>query len=212
MNREIYCTNVISSFNVTKNELVDTLIYIPYQRAYQNTWWGGRKMIIINPCWLYQENVYNNEGLNCPKHLDAIKYAITENQVVYDIDKAPTEIKELALDSMEKHGYSIENSDFHKWFIEHFSSDDYYYETVTGALGQVNKINIFKKGRIEINVNEDYKSNLRFSKFIADDFEVGKILKKIGQAIIEYPFLTVSKDGNLNFLKLNDNDDMLLII
>ena len=212
MNREIYCTNAISSFNVTKNKLVETLIYIPYQRAYQDTWWGGSKMIIINPCWLYQENAYNNEGLNCPKHLDAIKHAIKEDQVVYDIDKAPTEIKELALDSMEKHGYSIENSDFHKWFIENFNSDDYYYETVTGALGQVNKINIFKKGRIEINVNEDFKFGLVYSKFIADDFEVGKILKKIGQAIIEYPFLTVSKDGNLNFLKLNENDDMLLII
>lgn len=212
MNREIYCTNAISSFNVTKNKLVMSLSYIPYQKAAQDTWWGGSKMIIINPCWMYKENVYNNEGLNCPKHLDAIKYAIKESQVVYDIDKAPTEIKELALDSMEKHGYSIENSDFHKWFIEHFNSDDYYYETVTGALGQVNKINIFKKGRIEINVNEDFKFGLVYSKFIADDFEVGKILKKIGQAIIEYPFLTISKDGNLNFLKLNDNDDMLLII
>ena len=155
MNREIYCTNAITSFNVTKNELVDTLIYIPYQRAYQDTWWGGSKMIIINPCWLYKENVYNNGGLNSPKHLDAIKYAITENQVVYDIDKAPIEIKELALNSMERNGYSIENSDFHKWFKEHFDSDDYYYETVTGALGQVNKINIFKKGRIEINFKLD---------------------------------------------------------
>ncbi len=212
MNKEIYCTNAITSFNVTKNELVDTLIYIPYQRAYQDTWWGGSKMIIINPCWLYKENVYNNEGLNCPKHLDAIKYAITENQVVYDIDKVPIEIKELALDSMEKHGYSIENSDFAGWFSCNFDSDDYYYETVTNAMGQVIKINIFKKGRIEINVNEDYKSNLKFSKFIADDFEVGKILKKIGQAIIEYPFFTVTEDGYFNFLKLNDNSDMLLII
>ena len=211
MNREIYCTNAITSFNVTKNELVDTLIYIPYQRAFQDTWWGGSKMIIINPCWLYQENAYNNEGLNCPKHLDAIKYAIKEGQVVYDIDKAPTEIKELALDSMEKYGYSIEKSDFHEWFKEHFDSDDYYYETVTGALGQVNKINIFKKGCIEINFNEDYKFGLIFSKFIEDDFEVGKILKKVGQAIIDYPFFTETKDGNLNFLKLNDNDDMLLI-
>ena len=212
MNREIYCTNAISSFNVTKNELVDTLIYIPYQRAYQDTWWGGSKMIIINPCWLYQANAYNNNGLNCPKHLDAIKYAITENQVVYDINKAPIELKEIAIDSMEKYGYSIKNSDFHKWFKEHFDSDKYYYETVTGALGQVNKINIFKKGRIEINVNEDFKFGLVFSKFIADDFEVGKVLKKVGQAIIEYPFFTVTKDGNLNFLKLNDNGDMLLII
>ena len=212
MNREIYCTNAITSFNVTKNELVDTLIYIPHQRACQNTWWGNTKMIIIKSCWLYQENVYNNNGLNCPKHLDAIKYAIQEDQVVYDIDKAPIEIKELALDSMEKYGYSIEKSDFHKWFKEHFDSDDYYYETVTGALGQVNKINIFKKGYIEININEDYKSNLRFSKFITDDFEVGKVLKKVGQAIIEYPFFTVTKDDNLNFLKLNDNGDMLLII
>ena len=212
MNREIYCTNAITSFNVTTNELVETLIYIRYQRASQDTWWGGSKMIIINPCWLYQANAYNNEGLNCPKHLDAIKYAITENQVVYDIDKAPIELKEIAIDSMEKYGYSIENSDFHKWFEENFNSDKYYYETVTGALGQVIKINIFKKGCIEINVNEDFKNNLRFSKFIADDFEVGKLLKKIGQAIIEYPFFTVTEDGNLNFLKLNDNSDMLLII
>ena len=112
---------------------------------------------------------------------------------------------------MQKYGYSIENSDFHKWFEKEFN-DHYYYETVTGALGNVYQINIFEKGRIEINVNEDYKSNLRFSKFIADDFVVGKILKKVGQAIIEYPFFTVTKDDNLNFLKLNDNDDMLLII
>ena len=212
MNREIYCTNAISSFNVTKNELVETLMYIPYQRAYQDTWWGGSKMIIINPCWLYQENAYYNEGLNSPKHLDAIKYAITENQVVYDIDKAPIELKEIAIDSMEKYGYSIENSDFHKWFKEHFKSDVYYYETVTNAMGQVIKINIFKKGCIEINVNEDFKYDLVFSKFIADDFEVGKLLKKVGQAIIEYPFFTVTEDGNFNFLKLNDNSDMLLII
>ena len=212
MSRKIYCTNAISSFNVTKNELVDTLIYIPYQRAYQDTWWGGSKMIIINPCWLYQENAYNNNGLNCPKHLDALKYAITENQVVYDIDKAPIELKEIAIDSMEKHGYSIENSDFHKWFKKIFDSDDYYYETVTGALGQVNKINIFKKGCIEITLNEDNMYSIIFSKFIADDFEVGKILKKIGQAIIEYPFFTVTEDDYLNFLKLNDNNDMLLII
>ena len=106
---------------------------------------------------------------------------------------------------------SIKNSDFHKWFEKEFN-DHYYYETVVGALGNVYQINIFKKGCIEINVNEDYKSNLRFSKFIADDFEVGKVLKKVGQAIIEYPFLTVTEDGNLNFLKLNDNGDMLLII
>ena len=79
-------------------------------------------------------------------------------------------------------------------------------------MGQVNKINIFKKGRIEINVNEDFNFGLVYSKFIADDFEVGKVLKKVGQAIIEYPFLTVTEGGNLNFLKLNDNDDMLLII
>ena len=210
MNREIYCTNAITSFNVTKNELVDTLIYIPYQRAYQDTWWGGSKMIIINPCWMYQENAYYNEGLNCPKHLDAIKYAIQEDQIVYDIDKAP--IKELAVDSMERNGYSIENSNFHKWFKEHFDSDDYYYETVTNASGQVTKINIFKKGCIEITLNEDNKYSIIFSKFIVDDFEVGKILKKIGQAIIEYPFFTVTKDDNLNFLKLNDNGDMLLII
>ena len=142
MNREIYCTNAITSFNVTTNELVETLIYIPYQRACQDTWWGGSKMIIINPCWMYQENAYYNEGLNSPKHLDAIKYAIQEDQIVYDIDKAP--IKELAVDSMERNGYSIENSNFHKWFKEHFDSDDYYYETVTNASGQVTKINIFK--------------------------------------------------------------------
>jgi hypothetical protein len=166
-------------------------------------------MIIINPCWLHQENAYYNEGLNCPKHLDAIKYAITENQVVYDIDKVPIEVKEIAIDSMKKHGYSIENSDFAGWFSCNFDSDDYYYETVTNALGQVTKINIFKKGRIEINLNE---YSIIFSKFIADDFEVGKILKKVGQAIIEYPFFTVTKDDNLNFLKLNDNADMLLII
>lgn len=210
MNREIYCTNAITSFNVTTNELVETLIYIPYQRAYQDTWWGGGKMIIINPCWMYQENAYYNEGLNSPKHLDAIKYAIQEGQIVYDIDKAP--IKELAVDSMERNGYSIENSNFHKWFKEHFDSDDYYYETVTNASGQVTKINIFKKGCIEITLNEDNKYSIIFSKFIVDDFEVGKILKKIGQAIIEYPFFTVTKDDNLNFLKLNDNSDMLLII
>ena len=210
MNREIYCTNAITSFNVTTNELVETLIYIPYQRASQDTWWGGSKMIIINPCWMYQENAYYNEGLNSPKHLDAIKYAIQEDQIVYDIDKAP--IKELAVDSMERNGYSIENSNFHKWFKEHFDSDDYYYETVTNASGQVTKINIFKKGCIEITLNEDNKYSIIFSKFIVDDFEVGKILKKIGQAIIEYPFFTVTKDDNLNFLKLNDNSDMLLII
>ena len=210
MNREIYCTNAITSFNVTTNELVETLIYIPYQRASQDTWWGGSKMIIINPCWMYQENAYYNEGLNSPKHLDAIKYAIQEGQIVYDIDKAP--IKELAVDSMERNGYSIENSNFHKWFKEHFDSDDYYYETVTGALGNVYQINIFEKGHIVINVNEDYGGTLRFSKFIADDFEVGKVLKKVGQAIIEYPFFTKTNDGNLNFLKLNDNSDMLLII
>lgn len=212
MNREIYCTNAISSFNVTKNEFVMTLSYIPYQRAAQDTWWGGSKMIIINPCWMESEKVYNNEGLNTPKKLDFINYAIKEDSVVYDIDKAPAEIKELALDSMHRNGYSILNSDFHKWFKEHFDLDDYYYETVTGALGQVYKINIFKKGRIEINVNEDFKFGLVFSKFIADDFEVGKVLKKVGQAIIEYPFFTVSEGGNLNFLKLNDNDDMTLIV
>ena len=211
MNREIYCTNAISSFNVTKNELVMTLSYIPYQRAYQDTWWGGSKMIIINPCWMESRSVYNNQGLNTPKKLDFIKYAIKENQVVYDIDKAPIELKENAIDSMEKYGYSIENSDFYKWFKKEFS-DRYYYETVTGALGNVHTIRIFEKGHIEINVNEDYKSVLRFSKFISDDFEVGKVLKKVGQAIIEYPFFTETEGGNLNFLKLNDNDDMTLIV
>ena len=211
MNREIYCTNAITSFNVTTNELVETLIYIPYQRAYQDTWWGGSKMIIINPCWIETRDVYNNQGLNTPKKLDYIKNAITENQVVYDIDKAPIEVKEIAIDSMKRHGYSIENSDFAGWFSCNFN-DNYYYETVTGALGNVYQINIFEKGRIEINVNEDNKYSIIFSKFIVDDFEVGKILKKIGQAIIEYPFFTVTKDDNLNFLKLNDNSDMLLII
>jgi hypothetical protein len=53
---------------------------------------------------------------------------------------------------------------------------------------------------------------LRFSKFIADDFEIGKVLKKVGQAIVEYPFFTETSDGNLNFLKLNDKGEMLLIV
>jgi len=211
MEKKIYCTNAISSFNVTKNKLVMTLSYIPYQRAYQDTWWGGSKMIIINPCWMESRSVYNNEGLNTPKKLDFIKYAIKEDSVVYDIDKAPIELKEIAIDSMHRNGYSILNSDFHKWFEKEFSNR-YYYETITGALGQINQIKIFEKGCIEININEDYKSLLRFSKFISDDFEVGKVLKKVGQAIIEYPFFTETEGGNLNFLKLNDNNDMTLII
>ena len=74
------------------------------------------------------------------------------------------------------------------------------------------KINIFKKGCIEITLNEDNKYSIIFSKFIADDFEVGKVLKKVGQAIVEYPFFTETNDGNLNFLKLNDKSDMLLIV
>lgn len=211
MNKEIYCTNAISSFNVTKNELVMTLSYIPYQRAAQDTWWGGSKMIIINPCWMESKNVYNNESLNVPKKLDFIKHAIKEDSVVYDIDKAPTEIKELALDSMHRNGYSILNSDFHKWFKTNFS-DRYYYETIVNAMGQVYKIEIYEKGSIEINVNEDYKYELRFSKFISNDFEVGEVLKKVGQAIIDYPFFTKTEGGNLNFLKLNDNNDMILIV
>ena len=212
MGKEIYCTNAISSFNVTKNELVMSLSYIPYQKAFQDTWWGGEKMILINPCWIETRGVYNNQGLNTPKKLDFIKYGIKEERVVFDIEKVPNELKEAAMDRMEKYGYSFENSDFHKWFKKLFDSDDYYYETVTGTLGDVYQINIFKKGCIEITFNEDNKYSIIFSKFIADDFEVGKILKKIGQAIIEYPFFTVTKDDYLNFLKLNDNNDMLLII
>lgn len=211
MNREIYCTNAISSFNVTKNELVMSLSYIPYQRAFQDTWWGGEKMILINPCWIETRGVYNNQGLNTPKKLDLIKYGIKEGLVVYDIDKVPIELKGIAIDNMEKYGYSIKNSDFHKWFEKEFN-DHYYYETVVGALGNVYQINIFEKGHIVINVNETCGGTLRFSKFIADDFEVGKVLKQVGQTIVEYPFFTETSDGNLNFLKLNDKSDMLLII
>lgn len=211
MNKEIYCTNAISSFNVTKNELVMSLSYIPYQRAFQDTWWGGEKMILIKPCWIETKDVYNNQGLNTPKKLDFIKYGIKEEEVVFDIGKVPNELKEAAMDRMERCGYSFENSDFHKWFEKEFN-DHFYYETVVGALGNVYQINIFRKGHIVINVNETYGGTLRFSKFIADDFEVGKVLKKVGQAIIEYPFFTETEDGNLNFLKLNNNDDMLLII
>lgn len=211
MNKEIYCTNAISSFKVTKNELVMSLSYIPYQKAFQDTWWGGEKMILINPCWIETSGVYNNQGLNTPKKLDHIKYGIKEGQVVYDIDKTHIELKGIAIDNMEKYGYSIKNSDFHKWFEKEFNGH-YYYETVVGALGNVYQINIFEKGHIEINVNETYGGTLRFSKFIADDFEVGKVLKQVGQAIVKYPFFTETSDGNLNFLKLNDNADMLLII
>ena len=211
MSKEIYCTNAISSFNVTKNELVMSLSYIPYQKAFQDTWWGGEKMILINPCWIESRGVYNNQGLNTPKKLDLIKYGIKEEMVVYDIDEVPIELKEIAIDSMKKYGYSIKNSDFHKWFEKEFN-DNYYYETVTGALGNVYQINIFEKGHIVINVNETYGGTLRFSKFIADDFEVGKVLKKVGQAIVEYPFFTETNGGNLNFLKLNDKNDMLLIV
>ena len=211
MSKEIYCTNAISSFKVTKNELVMSLSYIPYQKASQDTWWGGEKMILINPCWIETRGVYNNQGLNTPKKLDLIKYGIKEGQVVYDIDKTHIELKGIAIDNMEKYGYSIKNSDFHKWFEKEFN-DHYYYETVVGALGNVYQINIFEKGHIEINVNETYGGTLRFSKFIADDFEVGKVLKQVGQAIVKYPFFTETSDGNLNFLKLNDNADMLLII
>ena len=211
MSKEVYCTNAISSFKVTKNELVMSLSYIPYQKAFQDTWWGGEKMILINPCWIETRGVYNNQGLNTPKKLDLIKYGIKEGRVVYDIDKTHIELKGIAIDNMEKYGYSIKNSDFHKWFEKEFNNH-YYYETVVGALGNVYQINIFEKGHIEINVNETYGGTLRFSRFIADDFEVGKVLKKIGQAIIEYPFFTETSDGNLNFLKLNDKSDMLLII
>ena len=211
MSKEVYCTNAISSFNVTKNELVMSLSYIPYQRAFQDTWWGGEKMILIKPCWIETKDVYNNQGLNTPKKLDFIKNGIKEEEVVFDIGKVPDKLKEAAMDRMEKYGYSFENSDFHKWFEKEFN-DHFYYETVVGALGNVYQINIFEKGHIIINVNETYGGTLRFSKFITDDFEVGKVLKKIGQAIIEYPFFTETEDGNLNFLKLNDNADMLLII
>lgn len=211
MNKEVYCTNAISSFNVTKNKLVMSLSYIPYQKAFQDTWWGGEKIILINPCWIETREAYNNQGLNTPKKLDYIKNAIAEDEVVYDMEEVPIELLEIANNSMEKHGYSIKNSNFHKWFKKEFN-DNYYYETLTGALGNVYQINIFEKGHIDINVNETYGGTLRFPKFIADDFEVGKVLKKIGQAIVEYPFFTETKDGNLNFLKLNDKDDMLLIV
>lgn len=211
MNKEIYCTNAISSFNVTKNKLVMSLSYIPYQKAAQDTWWGGEKIILINPCWIETREAHNSHGLNTPKKLEYLKKAIAENEVVYDMKEVPIELLEIANDNMEKYGYSIKNSNFHKWFKKEFN-DNYYYETLAGALGNVYQINIFEKGHIEINVNETYGGTLRFSKFIADDFEVGKVLKNVGQAIVEYPFFTETKDGNLNFLKLNDKDDMLLIV
>ena len=211
MNREIYCTNAVSSFNVTKNELVMTLVYVPQQIGVKDTWWGT-KMININPCWLEERSTDNFGYKITPKKLDFLDFAINEEGEVCDIDNVYSKIKDNAIEYMNNNGCSIKDSNFHKWFKEQFDSDDYYYETVTGALGQVNKINIFKKGCIEINFNEDYKFGLVYSKFIADDFEVGKVLKKVGQAIIEYPFFTVTEDGYFNFLKLNDNSDMLLII
>ena len=211
MNKEIYCTNAISSFNVTKNKLVMSLSYIPYQKAAQDTWWGGKKMILINPCWIETRDVYYNQGLNTPKKLDFIKYGIKEEGEVCDIDNVYSKIKDNAIVYMNNNGCLIKDSNFHKWFEKEFN-DHYYYETVTGALGQVYKINIFEKGHIVINVNETYGGTLRFSKFIADDFEVGKVLKNVGQAIVEYPFFTETSDGNLNFLKLNDKNDMLLIV
>ena len=167
--------------------------------------------------WLVQpqKNTWQPEPVDMEKvrrSCTHIPHAPQQNIcVVYDIDKAPIELKEIAIDSMHRYGYSILNSDFHKWFEKEFSNR-YYYETITGALGQINQIKIFEKGCIEININEDYKSDLRFSKFISDDFEVGEVLKKVGQAIIEYPFFTETEGGNLNFLKLNDNNDMTLII
>lgn len=210
MNREIYCTNAISSFNVTKNELVMTLVYVPQQIATKNTWWGN-KMININPCWLEERSTHNFGYKITPKKLDFLDFAINEEGEVCDIDNVYSKIKDNAIEYMNNNGCSIKDSNFHKWFEKEFN-DHYYYETVTGALGQVYKINIFEKGHIVINVNETYGGTLRFSKFIADDFEVGKVLKKVGQAIVEYPFFTETNDGNLNFLKLNDNSDMLLII
>lgn len=209
---KIFCTNTISSFNVTKNKLVMTLVYIPYQKAFKDTWWGGTKTVIINPCWIEEKEArFTALDIYSPKKLEYLNNAIKEEEVVYDMKNVGKRYKDIAMDSMDRYGYSIENSDFHKWFKHNFNNH-YYYTTITQALGNVTKIEIYQKGNIEINVSENCNECLRLSKFIPNDFVAGKLLKEIGQSIVDYPFFLITKDEDIEFLKLNKNNDAKLII
>lgn len=207
MGNVMYNTKAITNFSIETDELVMTLVYIPYQRAFQKTWWGGEKLILINPCWIYEENAHFFTDRVSPKHLNILNYAIQEQEVVFDLSNISEKVKEIASDKMSREGYSIENSDFHKWFMSHYDTDSFYYKTITDALGGVKKIEIYSKGKILIGCNGEDGYHLVFTKHIPNEINACELYKKIGKCIIEYPFLIGTEDGNISFMKLDEHND-----
>ena len=207
----IYCTKAIRSFEVTKDKLFITLVYIPYQRAAKDTWWGGSKMVMIDSCWLDERHVSIRNNTALPKKLEALDYSIKEENTVYDFSKVKDKLIDSSVEKMDReNGYTIENSNFEKWFNKNFN-DDFYYETITDVLGYVKKINIYEKGSIYIYFDDEYDFILTH-KHIPDAVVQTRVLKEVGNGISEYDFLRKDDDGFFVFLSLDEDNTMKYII
>lgn len=207
MGNVMYNTKAITDFSIETDELVMTLVYIPYQRAFQKTWWGGEKLFLIYPCWIDEENAHFFIDRVSPNHLKILNSAIQEQEVVFDLSEISNEVKEIAREKMSREGYSIKNSDFHKWFMSHYDTDSFYYKTITDALGVVKKIEIYSKSKILIGCNGKDGYHLVFTKHIPNKINASELYKKIGKCIIEYPFFISTEGGDISFLKLDEHND-----
>lgn len=195
--RKIYATNSIVSFSLFTNEKIKTYIYVPHKRAFKKTFWG-EKMIVTGGGWMDKKDV-NNYGY--PKHLKLP--IIKEPNQYFDKKKE----KEYYMEN-DSYRISILESNFYKIFKEKYG-EIYFFDYESKPNGLITNINVFFKGYIEFNLSNGEKL---FFYLKIDESNYKELLKKVSNLIQTYPFFRKSDDGNLIFLKLDKEDNMIYII
>ena len=195
-----YCTNSIDSYIINEDKLVNTFYFIEEEYVVKKGFWNNN-IKSVKRGWILDYFIdTETQRLRRCEYIDKI---IIEELKVYDINK----VEEHA--HLAGFGIKIENSNFDKWFKEHFdigddiNDSDFYYKTITDRCGKVLKIEIYSKGSIEIKTAASivtYRASIDYNRSI-------KLAKDIERCILKYPFFKTDGDGHILFYNLNDNNE-----
>lgn len=193
---KIYTTNSIVSFKVSQDELIETFIYVPLRRAVQDTIFG-KKIVFVGGGWI-SKNELNDELY--PINLKP-KSLIKEDKKTYLEEKVIKYYGELSFVNDDKESKClIQDSEFDKFFNKTYGNY-YYYIVDSDKIGFINKIKIFKKGFININLNNGYELYCYTS---INQNILNNYIDDVGFSIESYKFFKIDYN-ELYFIKFLDN-------
>ena len=201
MDNVIYLTNSIQSFNIEKDYLVETYVYVPERHQKEKTLFGS-KIYTVGGGWIKKKIA--NGNLRNILDPDIIK----EDKYCYDYNKLKLFHNDISSVTNCNYKCFFSYSKFISWFENRYENGTHYYKCHSTLDGRITEIDIYRKGNVRLDIRANV-SRTFYYKILKEAIPL--YTKQIAECIKEYPFFR-NDNGSLVFLKLDDDNNMKYII